>query len=218
MPHHTTHTPASTPDNAVNQAQPSRKRSERWLLEGFLALLLVLLFVANIVHISGDSMTPTLYSGEVVLVSKLEGWLARVGLQPIARGDIIYFRAPLPNGWRANHLYIKRVIGVPGDRITIVSDQVFVNGSPLFEPYTRGASRFNMPEQTVPAGHYFVMGDNRVPLGSSDSRHFGSIPKHYVRGRALGVVLPWWRNQARNARVLTSPHSLPGNSPNYTAN
>jgi signal peptidase I len=62
-----------------------------------------------------------------------------------------------------------------------------------------------MDEKPVPEGNYFVMGDNRVPLGSSDSRHFGTIPRHYVRGRALLVIFPWQRDQVRNIRVLASP-------------
>ena len=178
-----------------------------WLLEGLLGILLVIVFVANVVHISGNSMTPTLSSGEYLLVSKLEGWLTHVGVQPVTRGDIIYFRSPhkSSNWWYPDNLYIKRVIGLPGDRVSIVNDQVYVNSVPLIEPYTRGASRFDMAERYVPEGHYFVMGDNRVPLGSSDSRHFGTIPMHYVRGRALLVVFPWWRSHARNLRVIRSP-------------
>ncbi len=190
-------------------------RVEGWVLESLLALLVVTVFVMNIVHIAGNSMTPTLRSGEYVLVSKLEDWLTHVGVQPLQRGDIVYFRSPAGSSrwWATNHLYIKRVIGLPGDRVHMVDDQVFVNGVALPEPYTRGASRFDMPEQTVPAGHYFVMGDNRVPLGSNDSRHFGTIPKDYVRGRALLVIFPWWRNQAANVRILTTPaYATPNNS------
>ena len=167
----------------------------------------MIVFVVNVVHISGNSMTPTLHSGEYLLMSKLEGWLTQLGLQPLERGDIVYFRSPHHSSswWYPDNLYIKRVIGLPGDRVKIVNDQVYVNGMPLPEPYTRGASRFDMDEKPVPEGHYFVMGDNRVPLGSSDSRHFGTIPRHYVRGRALLVIFPWQRDQVRNIRVLASP-------------
>ena len=130
--------------------------------------------------IHGESRRP--------LVSKLIGGLRQ--------GDVVVFRYPL------NHrqTFIKRVIGLPGDRIHIENKQVFRNGEPLTEPYvthvasmdSRDAMRDNFPETVVPANSLFVLGDNRD--NSLDSRYFGFVSRDDILAR------PWviyWHGPAR---------------------
>ncbi|MEM6430421.1 MAG: signal peptidase I [Deinococcota bacterium] len=199
-------------------AQPRSTRKSWVGLELLVAALLLSVFVASTVHISGRSMEPTLHHGDYALVIKLDAWLTKLGWQTLKRGDIIYFNAPEQphrvnttsrgRSWlpllSSETLYIKRLIALPGERVRIDNDQVFVDDVALEETYIQGLSEYMMAELTVPAGHYFVLGDNRVPLGSSDSRHFGVIPAADVYGRAALVLFPFRREGRANFKVLTS--------------
>ncbi|MGE5110335.1 MAG: signal peptidase I, partial [Acidobacteriaceae bacterium] len=107
--------------------------------------------------------------------------------EPIERGDVVVFRYPQD----PSKSYIKRVIGVAGDRVRIKDGQVYVNGRELYEPYVRPSNRDDRsyPESTVPAGSFFVLGDHRNM--SSDSRDFGPIPRDSVYGKAVFVYWPF---------------------------
>lgn len=156
-------------------------------------------FIATTVGISGDSMTPTLHHGERALVPKYETWLRRLGLGQFQRGDIVYFRPPegvpearveLPLGLGYRSYFIKRIIGLPGDRVRIVQGVVYLNGEVLVEPYLDEAGASNLAEITIPEGRVFVLGDQRGPFGSVDSRRFGPIPLESLSGRATVVIWP----------------------------
>lgn len=147
-------------------------------------LLSVVLFlginaVSSRIRVESISMQPTLYAGNFVLVNKLAYQLGKP-----SRGDIIVFRYP-PDPTQVP--YIKRVIGLPGDRVTITGGKVYINGAQLIEPYlitttNRGG------EWTVPPNNLFVMGDNRN--NSSDSRSWGFVPLQNVIGKAEVVYWP----------------------------
>lgn len=147
-------------------------------------LLSVVLFlginaVSSRIRVESISMQPTLYAGNFVLVNKLAYQLGKP-----SRGDIIVFRYP-PDPTQVP--YIKRVIGLPGDRVSITGGKVYINGAQLIEPYlitttNRGG------EWTVPEGNLFVMGDNRN--NSSDSRSWGFVPLQNVIGKAEVVYWP----------------------------
>ncbi len=173
------------------------------------ALILALViktFLVQAFYIPSESMTNTLQVGDRVLVNKLV-----YHLHPPRRGDVIVFADPHPsvaphrNGpsafwhWLTEGLgvstspdkdFIKRVIGLPGDRVEIHRGRVFVNGKPMAEPYlnpVRDTRDFG--PITVPKDHLFVMGDNRT--NSLDSRfQLGYIPDDKVIGRALVIVWP----------------------------
>jgi signal peptidase I len=136
--------------------------------------------VAQARQIEGMSMEPTYHSGERVLVSRyLTG-------SP-GRGDVVIFDPPV----RSREDFIKRVIGVPGDRVTIRNGRVFVNGQPLAEPYLQGRQTTcsgRWCDVTLGADQYYVMGDNRP--NSSDSRTFGPVAGDRIRGKAWLVVYP----------------------------
>jgi signal peptidase I len=124
-------------------------------------------------------MEPTLFAGNFVVVSKLAYQFA----EP-SRGDIVVFHYP-PNP--EQDPYIKRVIGLPGDRVVVREDEVLINGVRIAEPYLKSPARQG-GEWNVPSGSLFVMGDNRN--NSSDSRSWGVVPKENVIGKALVVYWP----------------------------
>ena len=167
-------------------SQPKNKRS------GFLSFLVdvletlilsVVLFVSiNIIsariRVDGDSMEPTLVSGEYVVVNRLSYRLGHP-----QRGDIIVFHFPRD----PKEEYIKRVIGLPGDEVNVMNGLVYVNGQSLDENYLDVKMNYS-GSWTVPTGQLFVLGDNRN--NSSDSHDWGTVPMDYVVGKAVLVYWP----------------------------
>jgi signal peptidase I len=195
-----------------------RKRPLRSLLEAAAVAYLVVTFGITTVGISGDSMAPTLRHGERAFVPKYEVWLRRLGIGEYHRGDIVYFRPPdgvtgtgprIPVlGLALRPFYIKRIVGLPGERLRIDRGVVYIDGNALDEPYLAGGWRgsSSMNEILIPPGHVFVLGDNRGPLGSVDSRRFGPIPLQHIAGRASAVIWPLMTEEGDtwhwNARAL----------------
>jgi signal peptidase I len=168
-----------------------------------LALLIFLLVRAVVQNfqVEGRSMEPTLETGWYLLVNKALYW--EINLETVhkflpfidpgddptryifrgpRRGDVIVFKAPNQGLGQAERDYIKRVIGLPGETVEIHDCTVFIDGEPLDEPYILEKPRGTMAAETVPPGHYFVMGDNRN--SSSDSRSWGMLPKENIIGQA----------------------------------
>ena len=173
----------------VTPDQPSTNPGGAWLLR-FLAdiletlILAVVLFVGiNFItariRVDGSSMEPTLHSGEFVIVNKLAYKLSLPEL-----GDIIVFHFPRD----PKQEYIKRVIGLPGDQVTIQEGKVFVNGQEITEPYISAPPVYPGNSWQIPDGQLFVLGDNRN--NSSDSHNWGTVPMDYVVGKALFVYWP----------------------------
>lgn len=151
-----------------------------------LMFLIIRLAVQNF-NIDGYSMEPNLHNQELILVDKWTYLFRSPG-----RGDVIVFKAP-PN---PSLDYIKRVIGLPGDVITIKDTTVYVNGTALTEPYVQASNQGNpypsFTNRVIPPNTYFVLGDNRN--GSSDSRDWGCLPRANVIGRAALVYWPLGQN------------------------
>ena len=146
-------------------------------------LLAVLLFiginsVSARIRVDGFSMAPTLQSHEYVLVNRLA---YKFGTPQF--GDIIVFHYPRD----PKQEYIKRVIGLPGDRVQITNGEVMVNERLIDEPYIAAAPIYQT-EWTVPEASLFVLGDNRN--NSSDSHNWGPVPIDYVVGKAFLVYWP----------------------------
>jgi signal peptidase I len=133
-------------------------------------------FVMEAFWIPSGSMIPTLEIGDRVLVNK---FIYRF-TEP-ERGDIIVFQSVDSS----NEDLIKRVVGLPGDKIAVRGGKLFVNGEPQKEPYTNKKlpDRSFFAKTTVPKDHVFVMGDNRG--NSADSRVFGPLPKKNIEGEAF---------------------------------
>lgn len=143
----------------------------------FIVLLLIVFLVFRLIigisFVKGDSMEPTLHSGELVLYTRL--------YSNYKRGDVVSVRIP------SGEYYVKRVIGIPGDTIEIKDGQVYLNGKLQKEAYIQGETfeqegvvRYPL---TVQEGQIFVMGDNREI--SMDSRSFGVVGGRQIKGKLL---------------------------------
>lgn len=146
-------------------------------------VLAVLLFiginaVSARVRVDGFSMRPTLDNGEFVLVNRLT-----YRFSDFQRGDIIVFHFPMD----PSQELIKRIIGLPGDVVSVANGTVQVNGQILSEPYIAAAPAYNGDWQ-VPEGQLFVLGDNRND--SSDSHSWGLLPHKNVVGKAVLIYWP----------------------------
>jgi len=128
--------------------------------------------------VEGSSMETNLHDGERLIVVKAAYWFG----EP-QRGDVVIFTHPLD----PERTLVKRVIALPGEWIEIKNSIVYINGSPLDEPYVQGTtSPFSLMQ--VPRGYCFVMGDNRQ--SSSDSRSWGPLPEENIIGRAWLLYWP----------------------------
>jgi signal peptidase I len=177
----TPQTEQGNPVNSENNQTSDWKRGALDILET-LFLALVLYFGINAVsarvRVDGFSMNPSLDNGEYILVNKLA---YRLG-EP-ARGDIVVFSFPLDP---AQDL-IKRVIGLPGETVSIQNGQVTVNGVPLNEPYIAASPIYN-GTWVVTDGQLFVLGDNRNE--SKDSHEWGLLPFENIIGKAVLIYWP----------------------------
>ena len=173
----------SVPDILPEDQKTSWRRTILDTLETILLSLVLFLAINAIserIRVESISMQPTLYPGDYVIVNKLA---YRFSHNP-DRGDVIVFRYP-PNPEAIP--YIKRIIGLPGDKIHITDGKVYVNGQLVVEPYLV-VSTNRGGDWTVPDGQLFVMGDNRN--NSSDSRSWGFVPFENIIGRAELIYLP----------------------------
>lgn len=197
----------------------------QWVLSVIVIAAFVMTFIVQAFVIPSESMENTLLIGDYLLVDKIDYanggfWSPFLPYTKIDRGDIVVFHYPIHP---AQH-FVKRVIGVPGDRIHLFNKQVFVNGVPLIEGYTTYRStqpnfyRDDFPDTRyidgnvdshwwiqmrkliedgnliVPEGYYFVMGDNRDE--SLDSRYWGFVPRDNIEGRPL---LIYWSMKRESA-------------------
>jgi signal peptidase I len=204
------------------------------LLATVVIAVFVITFVVQAFQIPSESMENTLLIGDYLLVDKFRYggggfWDFFMPYRRVRRGDIVVFRYPV----HPSQHFVKRVVGVPGDRVRLVNRQVYINNIPLEEPYARYSSRvhdafrdefprLNIPvpgleggwwlemkklvedgELIIPQRNYFVLGDNRDE--SLDSRYWGFVPQENVIGRPL---LIYW--SVRNVDQDMPPSATPG--------
>jgi signal peptidase I len=204
------------------------------LLSTVVIAVFVITFIIQAFQIPSESMENTLLIGDYLLVDKFcyggSRWLDRIlPYRPVHRGDIVVFHYPV----HPSEHFVKRVVGVPGDRVRLINRQVYVNGAALKESYARYSSpahdafRDEFPqvdvlppglegewwlqmkklvedgELIIPEGHYFVLGDNRDE--SLDSRYWGFVPRENIIGRPL---LIYWSVQSAEDDLPVS--STPG--------
>jgi signal peptidase I len=181
----------------------TQKSALRLIVEP-LAIAIVLAFgvraAVRLYVIPSSSMAPTLVPGDHIVVTPY-----RFGKKP-NRGDVIVFRSPRA----ADELMIKRVIGTPGDLVETRAGRVIVCGHALTEPYVAAqATSGVISPQIIPAGTYFVLGDNRAD--SLDSRSWGVLPKDAVLGKARMIL--WSGGAAIGSResgvVAAAPSPTP---------
>lgn len=187
-------------DAATFKKSTVREYFESIVVAVILALF-IRTFVVQAIKIPTGSMEPNLLVGDHLLVNKfvfsptaspVERTLLPV--RPIVRGDVVVFKYPED----PERDFIKRIIGLPGETIEVKGTEVLINGTSIPQPFAHfllphdpnapafeGDPRERYGPVTVPAGHYFAMGDNRD--NSQDSRYWGFLPAHYVKGRALMI-------------------------------
>jgi signal peptidase I len=182
---------ASEPGDQTN----AWKRMGREIVAGVQTLLsaavyatLIVTFGFQVARVEGQSMAPTLADQDRLIVNKLAFRLASP-----QRGDIVMLYYPL----NPDKSFVKRVIAEQNDTVRIVDGRVYVNDVPLRDDYVppEYRSHDDWGPQVIPEGYYFVMGDHRN--NSSDSRHWGFVPKKYIIGK---VQLRWW--PVPNGRVF----------------
>lgn len=178
----------------------------REFLEAVLLALVVFLVIQTSVQnfkVYGPSMNPTLEHGQFLLVNKVvyfkidQERLSRIlpfwrvnddresfAVHPPERGEVIVFHYPVD----PERDFVKRVIGVPGDRISIQDGTVLVNGAAIPELYISAHDTSNMPERKIGRKEYFVLGDNRP--GSTDSRKGWNVPEENILGKVWIVYWP----------------------------
>jgi len=180
--------------------EQGEQRGARLLREALeVAIMTLLLFilvhlVVQNYYVNGPSMRPTLHTSEYILVDKAQYLFSKP-----QRGDVIVFEYPLDT----NLDYVKRVIGVPGDTVSVQANgQVTVDGDAIKEPYVKDLDNPYEPATWVlKANQYFVLGDNRGD--SSDSRDWGPVPSQDIIGKAVLVYWPF-----TDAHMLTNWSSV----------
>ncbi|MBB5235435.1 signal peptidase I [Deinococcus budaensis] len=165
-----------------------------WVLGALLPVWVLTTFVATFARVDGDSMQPTLESGDLLLLLKYPRWLRAWGL-PTAypqRGDLLIFKAPADSpysyetflGVRHRPYNVKRVLALPGETVAIEQGRVVVNGRALAESYANDGVLSDQPPLRVPAGKVWVLGDNRLIGESLDSRAYGPVALRDAAGPA----------------------------------
>jgi signal peptidase I len=186
-------------------AVPFQKSTAREYFESIVVAVILALFIRTFVvqafKIPTGSMEPNLLIGDHLLVNKFVFAPTATGVEravmpvrPIERGDVVVFKYPED----PERDFIKRIVGLPGETIEVKGTQVLVNGAAIAQPFAHfllphdpaaplneGDPRERFGPVTVPAGHYFAMGDNRD--NSQDSRYWGFLPGHFIKGRALMI-------------------------------
>jgi signal peptidase I len=175
----------SKPPTRATQTERDRptSRGKGVLREGLETVVLSVLlafgirtFVAEARYIPSGSMLPTLEVNDRLIIDKVS-----YGFTDPHRGDIVIFRPP--DSLHTEDVFIKRVIGLPGDTIEVKNGKVLVNGEPQQESYIAARPDYQYGPVTVSPDHYLVLGDNRN--NSFDSHYWGFVPEDHVIGRAV---------------------------------
>jgi signal peptidase I len=176
-------------EDEEEQSRVMRKKEYRqreakgWIISLAAAIVIALalrFFVFEFIRVEGPSMQPTLYTNEYVFMEKVTYWFRHP-----ERGDIVICSFPA-----SNESFVKRVIGMPGERIKVEEGVLYINDVPNYDYFS---SRHNddMLEMTVPDNSVMVMGDNRNESRDSREPTVGPIPYDKILGRAVFVIWPF---------------------------
>jgi len=155
-----------------------RELLETVISAGIIAFIIIT-FIGQVTVVRGASMEPTLHNNERLIADKIS-----FRFESPDRSEIIIFRPPL----EIKRNYIKRIIGISGDKVEIINGEIYLNDKKLEESYIKNRSYENMPPTIVPDNSFFVLGDNRP--NSSDSRYWGFVPRKNVVGKAWVIFWP----------------------------
>ncbi len=196
------HSDDSRNEDVIPGTRTKRKSVIREYAEAIVIAVLLALFIRTFIvqafKIPSGSMKPTLLVGDHILVNKFIYGVkipftdkSLIELSQPKRGDVVVFKYPLDT----KKDYIKRVIGLPGDKVELVNKKLLINGRPTADPhasYSIYGNLRNFGPVSVPVDHLFVMGDNRDE--SSDSRVWGFVPFAYLKGKAFLIYWSWDRS------------------------
>lgn len=178
---------AAEPPEAPAEKRPSKLKTALSYIICILLAVSVALAIRTWMlmptEVSGSSMSPTLQSADKLLTSPLPYILG----EP-ERGDIIVFQAPYED---EGVFYVKRVIGLPGERVLIDDGTVYIDGTPLTEPYLVDTLTEGYVDTLVPADHVFVLGDNRMVSHDSRANDVGCISYDEIYGKAVWRIAPF---------------------------
>jgi signal peptidase I len=148
----------------------------REVVETVLLTLLIFFAIRALIQnfrIEGVSMEPNLHDGQYLIINKFVYYL-----HPPERGDVVVFHYPR----NPRRDFIKRIIGLPGEKVEIRGERILINGEELQEPYAVHTGNYSWGPQRLGEDEYFVLGDNRS--SSSDSHNWGPLPKDAIVGKA----------------------------------
>ena len=160
----------------------------KWIFQIALTILIAFVCVwyfGQRVSVVGDSMKPVLENGDIVLANRIV-----YNASSPKRGDVIVFK---PKGNENSHYYTKRIVGLPGETVQIVENQVYINGKKLEEDYkTTKIDTAGIAGEKLKLGgdEYFVLGDNRKNSEDSRSADIGKVKRSYIYGKAWFVASP----------------------------
>jgi len=161
-----------------------------WLVHFALAIVITLViinYIGQFTIVKGNSMLPTLKDNNILVIEKLT---QRFG--QIKQGDIVVVRIPDLLG-KGKTYAVKRVIATEGQRIEIKDGKVYVDGEELEENYTSGGDTFatgDFSDMVIPENCIYVLGDNRLPGASKDSRTFGPVDESKIAGKVIFRIFP----------------------------
>lgn len=167
----------------------SQQENIRLVAIALILAILIRIFIAEPRYIPSDSMIPTLHTGDRLVVEKVS-----YHFHPPKTGDIVVFEPPeqlQSLGYRKDQVFIKRIIGKPGDLVRVNNGKVYINDRPLSEDYIAEPPDYQLVSVKVPEAEFFVMGDNRND--SNDSHIWGFLPKQNIIGRAIFRFWPFDR-------------------------
>ena len=171
-------------------AESNKSKTKEWIKDLATALIIALVFLQLLTPtlVREHSMENTLHQNDYLFVSRRHySWFGN----ELQRGDIITFDSELTTGLGMKKILVKRIIGLPGDKISISDGKVYINGEAQEEPYTKdGYTSTTMDEVTVPEGYIFVLGDNRQNSTDSRSPEVGFIDINRIRGKVVFRLFP----------------------------
>lgn len=185
--------PNTDPNSEINSGTTAAEAGHKPSAHGHLSLwvrdvlisiavsFMIITFLYQPVRVEGTSMQPELRDQDRLFINKFV-----YDFEGISRGDVVVFHYPRD----PEKSYIKRVIALPGDTLSIDEGRVYVNGKKIDEPYVprRYRDERSIAAMVVPPNEYFVMGDHRSI--SSDSRDFGPVPRNLIYGKAAFIYWP----------------------------
>lgn len=176
-------------DNKLSKSEKVKKEVIEWiksLASAVIIALIIVKFIFAFTVVDGRSMMPTLLDRDRLIELKFDKYF-----RDYKRGDIVVIKDKVQT---EGNYYVKRIVGLPGEKLELINGNVYIDGKMLEEDYIEEGV-FTEGDVSISLGEdeYFVMGDNRLPLASRDSRAFGPIKKDTIGGRCVLRIFPFSR-------------------------